>query len=69
MKKQIIRALGAGLATFISALLIYDVPPESLSQFMQWAWQPFLQSTLVVLGAFGINMGTRTRGKFQGTTP
>ena len=67
MKKQFIRALGAGLASFISALLIYAEPPESLAQFIQWAWQPALQATLVVLGAYGINMGTR--GKLQGPVP
>lgn len=64
MLKQSIRAIGAGLATFLSGLLIYEAPPESVAQFVMWAWQPALQGVLVTLGAFGLNVATR--GRFEG---
>ena len=60
MLKQSIRAVATGAATFLTGLLVYDAPPASVNEFVSWAWQPGLQALLVMLGAFGVNMVTRT---------
>ena len=61
MLKQSIRALATGAATFLTGLLVYDAPPASVNEFVSWAWQPGLQALLVMLGAFGINMASRSK--------
>lgn len=58
--KQLWRGVGAGLAAFVSGLMIYERPPADLSEFAMWAWLPGLQAISVTLAAWGINVATRT---------
>ena len=56
-RRHYLRALGVGVATMVSALMIYDRPPE-------WAayWQPFLQGVSSALASLGMTMGTPGAG-------
>ena len=54
--KYLVRAIGVGVAVFLTALLVYDRPPE-LSAY----WQPALQGVLAALSQAGINVATRGR--------
>lgn len=54
-KRYWIRAVGVAAATFFSALLVYDRPPELAAY-----WQPALQAVLSGLAALGLNVGTRS---------
>lgn len=54
MNKYIWRALGVGFATFITALLVYDRPPE-----LALYWQPLLLGIQAALVQAGINAKTR----------
>ena len=51
-----VRAIVAGLITTLTALAIYDRPPELAAY-----WQPMLQGTLVALSALGLNVGTASK--------
>jgi len=55
-RHQLLRAIGTGLAVFITGLLIYDRPPE-IGAF----WQPGLQAALAALSALGVNAAVRPR--------
>lgn len=55
--KQFVRAIGMALFVVVTGLLIYDGPPDDWGTAL---WQPTLQGILAFLGAYGINMATRT---------
>ena len=54
--KYWIRALGVGLITTATALLVYDRPPE-----LALYWQPVLQGIIAAGAALGLNRVTRGR--------
>jgi len=55
--RTILRAVGVYSLTIITGLVVYDSPPESLSVFWVWMWQPNLQGLMMALGVFGIHVG------------
>lgn len=52
----ILRAMGAGLLTMLTALAMYERPPDLAAY-----WQPLLQGVIVALGQLGLNQATRGR--------
>lgn len=54
-KRHIVRAIGVGLTVFITALLVYDRPPE-----LALYWQPALQGIVAALAQLGFNKATLT---------
>ena len=53
-RTKLLSAVLTGLAVFLTALLVYQVPPEPSAYF-----QPALQGILAALSALGINAGVR----------
>lgn len=53
-RTKLLSAVLTGLAVFLTALLVYQVPPEPAAYF-----QPALQGVLAALSALGINAGVR----------
>ena len=57
--KQVLRAIGAGLAAMLSSMAVHQAPPESSEQLIAWLWPAAIQGGIVAASALGINQSTR----------
>ena len=53
-KTQVWKAAGMGAVSIAAGMAVYQTYPTSISQAIEWMWQPFWQSVIQAGAAFGV---------------